>query len=161
MMSDLGVDAVVSLDSLMSSEFGLELSQFEASPNYEAARSSSSVPILNIYQEEVDIVAHDLSFIESFKHADRYQIKMNKLQHFNLTSLGMIASLIPGLSAMPKLLVGGEDAELGHELMCRYTLRFLQAYLRNSQRSLQFLAQKPDLPGVPAGFLTHQLSRTK
>ncbi|MEM7351821.1 MAG: hypothetical protein AAF657_13570 [Acidobacteriota bacterium] len=160
MLQNTDVDAVISLDSFLSIAFGLEEAQFEASPNY-ATGTERSIPILNLYQEQEGVVRHDLRFLEAFEHSERYHLRLNELQHFNLTSLGRFAGLLPDLSARPELLVGGAPAALGHDVMCRYVLHFLRATLDGDETSRQFLRQAPEAHGVPAKFVTLRRSQAE
>lgn len=141
------VKSIISLDSFLSRDVGIEMAKFKTSAKY-ASAVKVPTPFLNIYQEEPGMVKHDLSFLNTFSNSEIIHIKMNDMQHFNITSLGMIAGLYPEISAMEKLLVGGMPAVLNHEIMCIYVKAFLNAHVKGDAAAKVFVRKKPAENGL-------------
>jgi hypothetical protein len=83
-----------------------------------------------------------------------YFISFTELAHgnFNATE-GMIPSLM-GISKVPRWSKSGPAAQLGYETVARYTLRFLNTYLKSSSKKLRPLSGRGWDKGLPAGFVT-------
>ena len=73
--------------------------------------------------------------------------------------MGMIAGIYPKISAMPKLLIGGKLGMIGHTLMSRYVRHFLEAYLKKSSLSLDYIKKHPQENGAPKDFTTYQFNK--
>lgn len=147
LFEDPQIKSVISLDSFLSRDVGIEMAKFKSADGYPAAKKVPT-PFLNIYQEAPGIVKHDLSFLNTFQDSEIIHIKMNDVQHFNITSLGMIAGLYPKISAMDKLLVGGEQAILNHDVMCIYVKEFLDGYVKNDAAAKSFVRKRPEENGL-------------
>jgi hypothetical protein len=81
-----------------------------------------------------------------------YFISFTELAHgnFNATE-GMIPSLM-GISKVPRWSKSGPVAQLGYETISRYTLHFLNAYLKTNSKSPRPLRDWGK--GLPRGFVT-------
>jgi hypothetical protein len=83
-----------------------------------------------------------------------YFISFTELAHGNFnTTEGMIPSVM-GISKVPRWSKSGPAAQLGYETVARYTLRFLNAYLKSSSKNPRPLRDWDWDKGLPAGFVT-------
>lgn len=86
-------------------------------------------------------------------HSSSYFISFTELAHgnFNATE-GMIPSLM-GISKVPRWSKSGLVAQLGYETVSRYTLHFLDAYLKSSSKNPHSLRNWDWGKGLPTSFV--------
>ena len=102
-----------------------------------------------------NVAGTDLTFLNSLKYSRRYLIAFPGMRHADFTNQGMLEHFIPGTQNKPP-----GDSKEGFEWVCRYALRFLNAYLKLDTRSLAFLDNAPDVNGAPNGTLTAETKRS-
>ena len=142
------VDALISLDGGIGSPFGAAVVQ--RTPYHTLSRISA--PLLHLYGSNV--AGTDLNFLNSLKYSRRYFIAFPGMRHADFTNQGMLEHFIPSTRDRPQ-----GDSKQGFEWVCRYALRFLNAYLKIDNSSLVFLENAPDVNGVPNGILTAETKR--
>ncbi len=90
----------------------------------------------------------DLGLVEELRYSRRYLATFPRLRHFDFSMLGPISAFVPGFSGE----VDG-DPLAGHEWVCRYVRRFLDAFLGGDPGSRSFLERPPAENGAPPGLL--------
>jgi hypothetical protein len=136
------VDAVVGLDG--SYGFGPLAATLTGSPWYQP--SKFRLPLLDIRR---DREALDLKPIEALVHSERYHLQFPGLMHSDFTSFAMIANRVPSK-------VRGRNAEnaaRAYEIVCRYILAFLNAFVKKDAHALHFINSEPEENGIPQGIL--------
>ena len=143
------VDAVISLDGGIGSAFGAAVVQ--RTPYHSLSRISA--PILHLYGSNVP--GTDLTFLNTLKYSRRYFVAFPGMRHADFTNQGVLEQFIPSTKDKPP-----GDSKQGFEWVCRYALRFLNAYLKLENSSLAFVENAPDVNGVPNGVLTAETKRS-
>ena len=118
------VDALVSLDGGIGSPFGASVVQ--RTPFYSLSRITA--PLLHLYGPNVP--GTDLTFINGLKYSRRHLIAFPALRHTDFVNYGMLEHLVPNIQGKPT-----GDSKSGFEWVCRFTLRFLNAYLKADRES--------------------------
>lgn len=114
-------------------------------PYYDVSRIKA--PLLHLYTPNNPHL--DLTRIESYKYSTRYLVTIPRMRHGDFVAYGMLEQFVPRMF--------GEspgDTRSGFEWVCRYSLSFLQAYLKRDRQGLNFLHRSPDQHGVPKDLLT-------
>lgn len=137
------IDAVVSLDGGIGSPFGASVVQ--RTPYYSLSRVTT--PILHLFGP--DVPGTDVTYLRRLKYSHRYLVAFPGMRHADFVNQGMLEHFVPGIQGKPSA-----DTKTGFEWVCRYTLHFLNAYLKNDGPSLSFLENPPDTVGVPKGVLS-------
>lgn len=106
---------------------------------------------LNSFKFDGSIISDN--FYNSLKYSDAYLITFNQLLHQNFAS-----SFIKLKERNPNLFNEHSQAEVnqGYELICRYVLNFLNAYLKNDKQGFAFLQNKPEQNGITPYLVTKQ-----
>lgn len=141
-MRSQDIDVVVGLDASYASPGLIE--NLTKSAYYRPTRMK--VPLMDLRRpiERIDMTA-----LESFRYSDRYYLELPGIFHGDFTSFPMIALRFPtGIEGRTP-----ETASRGYQVVCRYVLNFLNAYLKGDERSLKFLNNRPEENGVPSGVL--------
>ena len=118
------VDALVSLDGGIGSPFGAGVVQ--RTPFYSLFRVAA--PLLHLYGPSIP--GTDLTFINRLKYSRRYLLAFPALRHTDFVNYGMLEYFVPNIQGKPS-----GDTKTGFEWVCRYTLRFLNAYLKVDRES--------------------------
>jgi dienelactone hydrolase len=137
------VRAMISLDGGIG-EGGVSF-LLTRTPYYDVSRIKA--PLLHLYTSNNPNL--DLSRIDSYKYSTRYLVTIPRMRHGDFVAYGMFEQFVPKMF--------GEspgDTKTGFEWVCRYSLRFLQAYLSNDMQGLAFLQRSPAANEVPEGILT-------
>ncbi len=147
-MRNIDLDAVVSLDGSIG--FKDRIALVKESPFY--SPENVRIPFLHI--NVMENKRNSLSIIDSLRSSHRTIVSIKGIGHINFTSIGMIAGVIPGFwkSVEP-------NAKLGYETMCRYTLHFLNAHIKEEKKDLKFLQNTPQENNLPAGFIVIRVAK--
>jgi len=140
-MRNMQADAILSLEGHEAFATGVETLQ--NSPYFNPV--SMRVPFMRMeIPNRLDgRWATDHSILDSFKYAERYFLTFHTLEHNDIgTSFAMMLGLVP------------ESKKYGYENVCRYALRFFNAYLKDDKKSLTFLQKTPEAHGLKNDFLT-------
>ncbi len=136
-MRNKNIDAVVSLDSGIMFEHNLRL--LRQSPYYDPVKLN--IPLIHFTRTKEENtrfrLVEDLSIFEKSKFADTYLIRMKNMQHAGFTSFSMISleNPVPMYWGPP-----GNDMKNNYEIICLYSLKFLNAYLKNDRKQLSFFS---------------------
>jgi dienelactone hydrolase len=141
-MRNSDIDAIASLNASYISASHLEHAR--QNPYYDIRRMAS--PLLQIYSDEMDSI--DLSLVDSFEYSQRYSLKFNRLNHTDLTSYGMLSSLILNKETQPP-----EKAGARYEDMCTHVFNFFNAHLKGDYDSRQFFDAIASEKGVRDGLV--------
>jgi dienelactone hydrolase len=153
-MRNTKVDAVVGLDpTYMSKQPSFHYKFWEA-PYYDTARLKA--PMLVLYKG-IESENLRMDIVNDLKFSDRYLYKFPYLVHGDFNSSPMITALAPGddyadreyaLKYRPK-----EAGIVGHQIVCRYVLNFLNAFLKDNAQALRFINSRPVGQGAAAGIV--------
>jgi hypothetical protein len=145
-MRNIDLDAVVSLDGSIG--FKDRIALVKESPFY--TPDNVRIPLLHI--NVMGNKRNDLGIIDSMHSSLRTIISIKGIGHMNFTSIGMVAGVMPGFlkSIEP-------NAKLGYETICRYTLHFLDAYIKDKRKDLRFLQNTAQENNLPSGFIRNQI----
>ena len=147
------LDALISLDGAIAFNFGYSI--LYQSIYYDP--SKVHIPIMHMTPREQNQNT-DLSFFESLKYSALHILKFKGLRHYDFSSFGMISNtMVPNFATFLNDIFGrgpsSADTKRGYEVICRYALNFLNAYMKDNQKSWTFLKRQPEDNGVPKGFL--------
>jgi dienelactone hydrolase len=151
-MRNTKVDAVVGLDPTYMSKQPAFHYKFWEAPYYDIGRLKA--PMLVLYKgTESENLRTDI--VNDLKFSDRYLFMFPHLVHGDFNSSPMITALAPGddyadrdysLKYRTK-----EEGIVGHQIVCRYVLNFLDAYLKGDADAFRFMRSKPEEHGIAAG----------
>ena len=141
-MRNTEVDAVVGLDATYAAPRLVET--FTKSLYYNPKKMR--VPLLDLRRPSDQL---DFSGIDSLKYSDRYLLELPGMFHTSFTTDPMIIRRFPTT-------ILGIDPEIGvrgYQVVCRYVLNFLNAFLKSENGGLKFLSSKPESTGIPEGVV--------
>ena len=95
--------------------------------------------------------SHDFGFFKGLKYTDAYHLHFPNLSHGHFGSRN-IYLLINSLENIPDAMK--DYLKNGYCTVCRYTLKFFDAYLRKDQKGMEYLQNNPDENGVRPGMMT-------
>lgn len=84
------------------------------------------------------------SFMNEMKYSDVYIVSLMPMTHGNFSSYGLRMAEDDEFDEAPRA-----DVELAHNWMARYTLNFLDAYLKNDGAGMAFINNKPAANQAP------------
>ncbi|WP_430411879.1 dienelactone hydrolase family protein [Kordia sp.] len=148
------IKAIVSLDGSIRYNYKtLKTSAF-------ADISKVDVPFIHMAQKDIPEAVlkadkidpklnHEFTFYDSLVHSNAYKLKFHDLTHSNFSSFGILFQ--PRDKRQDK-----NDVKIlaSYKLVSKYTLHFLNAYLKNDQASLQFLENTPSQNEIPSSLLS-------
>jgi pimeloyl-ACP methyl ester carboxylesterase len=142
------VDAVIGLDASYSNRSLARL--LTQSPYYQPEKMQ--VPFLDLRRPSDEV---DLSSVNIFRYADKYFLGFPEIYHGDFTSFPMIALRFPTdiQNRTP------ETASRGYELVCRYALNFLNAYLKQNAASFKFISDRPEANGIPTSIVRYEFRK--
>jgi len=149
------VDAIVGLDpTYMSKQPSFHYKFWEA-PYYDIANVKA--PVLVLYKGiEHENLRTDI--VDDLRYSDRYMLEFPSAVHGDFNSSPMVTAIAPDGADYDdrEYATKFRTREAGvaaHEMMCRYVLNFIDAYLKNSQLAKQFLQSVPEQNGAPVGMI--------
>lgn len=155
------INAVVSLDGTERYQYQL----LEKSPFFEP--NSIDVPYIHMAQKNIpkevlkeDHIAPELNskfqLFDSITNSNAYTLKFHNLTHSYFSTLGV-------LFEQRDKRQDKNDFEImeSYKWVSIYTLNFLNAYLKNDERALEFIENDPIDNGMKKGLLTHQTKQAK
>jgi len=154
-MRDSKVKAIVGLDpTYMSKQPGFHYKFWEV-PYYDIANIKA--PMLVMYKGiESENLRTDL--VADLKYSDRYMLEFPSNVHGDFNSSPMVTAIAPAGQdyADREYATKFRTREAGmaaHEAICRYSLNFLDAYLKNDANATAFISRSPEQNGVAAGVI--------
>jgi hypothetical protein len=153
-MHNTDVDAFVSLDGSTANRYGYSV--LFQNPLFEP--SKLTVPTLAIFSQEPD-PDRDTNFFKAVKYSNLYFVRLKGMRSgVDFSTFGMISSFVPKFGGAP-LPEGStlEDRKLAHEVMCQYTLNFLNGEVKKDPKALTFLKNQPAANGFPAEKIAVEL----
>jgi dienelactone hydrolase len=153
-LRDDRIKAVVSLDGSIRYNFKV----LQQSPFYDIKKVD--VPFIHMAQKEIPEAVlkadnidpklnTDFAFYDSLVHSDAYKLKFHDLTHANFSSFGILFR--PRDKRQDK---SDDKIIASYKLVSKYTLHFLDAYLKNDSTSLQFLQNTPEQNGIAANLVS-------
>ena len=107
--------------------------------------------------EDLDTLKAELAegFYNSLKYSDAYLFTFNALTHENFCSTGI---KLQERDPNSFLFNEGSQGEVSHsyEMLCRYVLNFLNAYLKNDPQAAAFLKNLPEQNGIASRTVVKQ-----
>ena len=94
------------------------------------------------------------SFIDEMRHADVYLVTMQPMQHVDFASINQRFAGDDDFGQRSR-----DEVALAYGWAARYTLRFLDAQLKNDAGARAFIDSPPAANGVPAQMLTVAIRR--
>lgn len=153
-MQNRYIQAIVSLDGSIKYQYPtLAKSPF-------ADVTKVRVPFIHMAQKDIpkEIMLADkmdttlnssFQFYDRLKYSQAYQLKFNKLTHAYFSSMGVLFE-----NRDPRQ--DKSDAEImeSYRWVATYTLQFLNTYLKQDPKGLDFLKAVPEENGAPKGLIT-------
>lgn len=146
--------AVVSLDGSVKYQYPT----LQASPFY--AVEKFDVPFIHFAQKDIPKIVlqedgidstldYKFDFYDSLTHSRAYRFKFHHITHSYFSTLGVLFQERDARQDK-------SDPEImeSHRLMAQYTLHFLNAFLRNDEKSLAALNEGSENKGIPAALVT-------
>lgn len=134
------------LDKLLASPFAI-LSKVDVPFIF---MSQKDIPMEVMKADKIDTTLNNqFGFYDSLKFSDAYYIKFNDLTHSYFSSMGI-------LFQDRDLRQDKSDSEIitSYGWVNRYTLNFLNAYLKDIKESRQFLNNEPTKNGIKSNVIT-------
>ncbi len=155
-MRNSNIKAIISLDGAIKYQYAtLKKSSFE---NIEKV----NVPFIHMAQKDIpeqvlkeDNLSPELNynfeFYDSLKYSNAYSLKFNNLTHSYFSTLGVLFQTRDDRQDK-------SDFEImeSYKWLSIYTLNFLDAYLMNNSKSLQFLENEPGKNGIKTGLISRK-----
>ena len=156
-MRSADIGAVIALDG--SFNLPNRMAAVRAMPFFRP--STFALPLLNIRQDEPEI---DVSVIESFANADRYDTAIGDLDPPNASHHSFTSIYTFSEEFFPPDGDRDERSSLRYnrdifELVAQRVRLFLDAYLKADARAREELQQPPQGHGVPEGMIRHRYLR--
>ncbi|MBE1160911.1 dienelactone hydrolase family protein [Dyella acidiphila] len=153
---DNRIDALVSLDGSLRYFPALVKQSGDVQPEHMA------LPLLAFTQGEISLEDEQRYFkdasqgpdvLNAWTHGDLITVHMLGLAHVEFSSTNQRNESMWKLVSL-KNDYQREDGITGYALMARYTLQFLDAYLKHDASALAYLQQTPAQHGIPAHTIT-------
>ena len=135
------VDAFVSLETSAANKFGYSV--LFQNPLYDPPLLR--VPVLHLTAQETNADSND-AFLKAIKYAPLTVVKLKGMTPGDFSSFAMITPLIP-IPPSPEQNQPPADKRTGYEAICRYTLEFLNAKVKQDPKAEAFLKQQPEQNG--------------
>lgn len=155
-MRNANIQAIISLDGSIKYQY----ETLKKSPFFKL--SSVDVPFIHMAQKDIpDQVLqedqintelnHKFEFYDSLTNSKAYQLKFHNLTHAYFSSLGV-------LFQDRDIRQDKTDAEImeSYKWVSVYTLKFLDAYIKQDAEALTFIKNNPTRNGVPKGLISQQ-----
>ncbi len=149
------IDAVIALDSYLSTQtLSYEFKYWEA-PYFDAGRTRA--PLLFLHRGGT--VKYDVA--ESLKFSDRYFVTFPRLTHgdFNSTPMIVLGSPVSDIGSWIEEDIkvrNQETGAFGHQVIARYVLNYLEAILKGDLQGHQFITNKSGPSGLAEGFVEYR-----
>jgi hypothetical protein len=143
-MRDSRVGAVVALDGSMA--YGAYRVAADWSPDYDYDRLR--VPFMYLSQRTTG--PKSFGFLDELTHVDTYFLELQDLTHADFSALHVLRDIHAKGDRTQR---DRRVIERGYIAVCRYTLAFFDAYLKNEDEARRFLVRTPEQNRV-AGVLT-------
>jgi dienelactone hydrolase len=141
-MTNPDVDVTVSLDSGTAYAYGNEL--LSASPHFDPSRLDRPFLQMIGVQPSGFEVPKDDRFYSELTAGPKYQLEFPAMKHSDFTSV---------LGDLTFSSADGEDKKESFRWVARYTVRFLDAFLRNDAEARAFLENNPAENGAPPALV--------
>jgi len=154
-MRNTNINAIVSLDGsiVMANRQNL----LKILPYYNP--NSFDIPVMlfyaGLYGEKSP---HDFSFYNSLKYSDAYLIQLKHLRHWHFGSNNIFLYMD---TSFDKYAEGKKKVKIGYATMCKYTLNFLNAYLKKDNNAFTFLNNTIESNKIPSGTITIKSKKSK
>ena len=113
--------------------------------------SQKDIPEQVLKEDKIDpSLNHDFEFYDSLTNSKAYQLRFQHLTHSHFSTLGVLFEQRDARQDK-------SDAEImaSYRLVSRYTLHFLDAFLKNDAEGLAFMENSPTDNGIKNGLLTY------
>jgi dienelactone hydrolase len=157
---DTRIKALVSLDGSLRSFPQLTDGGKDASPYVTPARVALPLLYVGARPKTVEAlngkVGTAYSFMNEMKYSDVYILSMLPMVHPNFSSFALRMAADSEFGEYTRA-----EAELAHSWMARYTLHFLDAYLKGDAAGRAFIDNKPAANGAPPHMIIADTRRSK
>jgi dienelactone hydrolase len=119
--------------------------------------AQKDIPEQVLKEEKMDAaINHTFEFYDSLVYSKAYSLKFHHLTHSYFSTLGILFQ--PRDKRQDKT-----DPEImeSYRWLCVYTLKFLNAHLKNEPSSISFLKNNPDANGVTKGIISQKTKEPK
>jgi dienelactone hydrolase len=131
------VNAMVSLDGGIANKMGKEW--IDKASDFD--RKKFTAPLLHLYEDVDPYMSPDFDLLKTLRYSDRYLLKVVNLHHYQFASYGMASAMIPQLSQ------NQPDIKRKCEAVFRYTLEFLNAFVKEDPTARKFIEAPPKVNG--------------
>jgi dienelactone hydrolase len=151
-MRNSTIRAVISLDGSLTIKQSPYAYKYGQGPYWDAARFK--VPLLHMYKP-ADL---SMDLLDSLTYSDRCLVKLPAGVHADFSSYPMYTRRADPAELDPYALKfrNQETAAIGHQVVCRYVLSFLNAHLKAEATAARFLSNPPDSAEIPRGMVEHE-----
>jgi len=140
-MRNMRADAVLSIEG--HEAFAGRGQTLHESPYFDPVRMRVPFMRMEIPNQFSGRWTTDHRILNNFQYAERYFLTFHPLEHNDMgSSYAMMLGVVP------------ENKKQGYETVCRYTLKFFDAYLKDNQESLAFIQKTPEKHGFADDFLS-------
>lgn len=129
-MRNPNVDAVLSLDGSIASHED----KIQASPFFAPQRMRVPVMLMSTRDNAPPVE----NFIKKVNYAETFLLNLNEISHSDFSSYGFVAR---NFAASPS--EADQRKKQAYELICRYSLRFFDAFIKGDVSGKEFLTQPP------------------
>ena len=143
------IDAVVSIDGSIAyrgPKLLKEMSQFHP--------EEIQVPVLLMLQKYGDSLPLDMSYVNDLQRSLLYKIQFHELPHLLFSSWALKLFFADEASYKEGSTLKPHKVKESYFWMCKYSLAFITAHLKNDSSASVFLQKTPQKNGVSGGLIT-------
>lgn len=129
-MRNFNIDAIVSLDGSMTASDYMDAQKTAPGFQFDTLRT----PMM--FMGQTATVPQDFSFFDRIRYANVWDLRFQHLDHHSFSAQSILMDLCTGSRLSTENLA---RISTGYETICRYTLRFFTAFLRNNMDAVNTL----------------------
>lgn len=155
-MRNKGIKALVCLDGSIKYQFQKLLKSSYANVSRVDVpflfMSQKDMPLTVMIEDKIDTTLNtNFTFFDSLKHSQAYYLKFNDLTHSYFSSMGILFQERDARQDK-----SDKEIIVSYGWVSRYTMHFLNAFLKDDGSSLQFLNSEPINNGVAPGLIVRK-----
>ncbi len=114
--------------------------------------AQKDIPEQVLMEDHIDsTLNYKFEFYDNLLYSKAYSIKFHKLTHPYFSTLGVLFQ-----QRDPRQDKSDLEIMESYKLASEYTLNFLNAFVKNDTRALNFMENEPSANGIPYGLITRQ-----
>ena len=112
--------------------------------------SQKDIPLNVMLEDKIDTTLNkSFPFFDSLKYSQAYYLKFNDLTHSYFSSMGILFQ-----DRDPRQDKSDKEIAVSYKLVSNYTLRFLNAFMKDDKSSIQFMNNDPVDNGVAPNLIS-------